>query len=199
MKEYINAYEQSKEDFNAAITADNFEQLTDALTNYRARYAELVKVTSGTKPKQELQFADTITGAGATGLADDTTEYTTTIRVGQSPTDVTQVTVVGQDAQTFTELIAEIEEDLTDVSLSISGNKLVIEYDNPSSTVYVSVADVEEDNLWAAVDGYVENLVPSRGYAARTSSDDTVTAYLADLATEKAAYEQLYVDNTPEE
>lgn len=78
--------------------------------------------TSATASYQEVTMTS-VAGGDATGLADDTTEYTESIQIGS---DTQSVVVAGEDAQTFTELLAAINAGLEGAQIAINSGNLRI-------------------------------------------------------------------------
>lgn len=101
---------------------------------------------------QIADFGGSVTGAGATGLANDTTAYTATVKI--DGTDKA-VSVVGSAAQTFTTLITEINTDLGAAGTAsiVNGNiKIESATENGSATSTVAITD---GTLFAALTGFV--------------------------------------------
>lgn len=78
---------------------------------------------SATASYQEVDIGAGVVGGDATGLDDDTTEYTESIQIGS---DTQAVVVVGQDAQTYTTLLAAINVGLAGAQIAINAGNLRI-------------------------------------------------------------------------
>lgn len=97
---------------------------------------------------QTANFGGTITGGGATGLAAPTT-FTATITVDGNPN---AISILGSDASTFTDLITELNADLTDATASIAGGNIVVTSAATGATSSISIVDTD---LFVALAGFV--------------------------------------------
>jgi len=106
---------------------------------------------------QVVDFGNSITAAGnATGLLDDTTVYTATITVDGT---AYPITVTGSAAQTFTDLLTQIDTDLmtaATASLDPSGSPLLADIKITSATTgAASKISITDGTLFATLNGYV--------------------------------------------
>jgi len=102
---------------------------------------------------QIVDFGGSVTGGGATGLANDATVYSTDTYINNV---LTTVNVTGSNAQTFTALINEINTDLTGkgASVAISGGNIQLTADSTDPEQIVNF-DNATDTLFSACTGFV--------------------------------------------
>jgi hypothetical protein len=100
---------------------------------------------------QGVLFSTTKTGSSATGLANNGTVYNATIKVN---TTSYSITVTGSAAQTFTNLISEINADLTGATASIVDGHIHITGANSTDTILIS--NGSPNNLWSALTDFTE-------------------------------------------
>lgn len=149
---------------NRFIVAGEVGAAGATITSMEMRAMDLVEYISGDanltaswfKPQNNnvqgvLFGAVQKTGASATGLANNATVYNATIRV-----NVTNypITVTGSAAQTFTNLVAEINADLTGATASVVDGHIHITGDNSTDTILISSGGAPD--LWAALTDYSE-------------------------------------------
>jgi len=87
---------------------------------------------------QTANFGGTVTGAGATGLANDATVYTATVTIDGV---ANPIAITGSAAQTYTNLVTELNADLTGATASIVDGNIVITHDTPLTTSTVTISD----------------------------------------------------------
>lgn len=123
--------------------------LVDTDFNRSTEYALKLKSTAG---HAVLTYGPNFPGSGvATGLANDTTAYTATVTVDGTPVSVS---VVGSAAQTFANLITEINTDLaTAATATLIDNTIVITSATTGTASTVTVADSGANHLFASVHG----------------------------------------------
>lgn len=113
---------------------------------------------------QAVLFTSARLGATATGLANDATVYTVTVTVDGT---AYPVSVVGSAAQTFTNLITEIDADLTGATTTLVGGNLRVTSDTTGLTSSVVISS---DNLFRHLTAFV------RIDSAKVGVDDLVEA-----------------------
>jgi len=109
---------------------------------------------------QVVNFMGTVVGANPTGLANNATVYTATIIVDGTPV---AVAVTGSMAQTFTDLINEINVDLggTATASIVNGNIEV----TSSTTGSTSTVDTDDESLFRNCNGFKVLDIPFNGAA----------------------------------
>lgn len=113
---------------------------------------------------QTVDLDGSAVGAGATGLANDATEYTATITIDGTPIPVL---VVGDDAQTFDELIAVINGLLGAAGeIGISGGNLQVISASAGLSSTVSITDVD---LFMSLTNFVQIFPAVNGTQAPTA------------------------------
>jgi len=97
-----------------------------------------------------VDMGGSVSGGDSTGLANDAcSSYTFTVEVDGGATQT--VSVSGNDAQTFSDLIDEINDDLSGATASISGGDIVI---TSSTSGKLSSVEITSDSLFACLTGY---------------------------------------------
>jgi flagellin len=133
---------------------------------------------------QSANFGNTVTGAGATGLANDPTVYTATVTIDGVANNVA---ITGSAAQTFTTLVTELNADLTGATASIVDGNIRIVHDTPVTTSSITIADgaAPATALFANAAGFA-NLNPAFfGIDISTSANVAQTAVASlDTATD---------------
>jgi len=109
-----------------------------------------------------IELGSAVAGGDATGLANDGTEYKMDVDFSAV---VNNVNVTGSSAQTYTDLLTEINADLTDMTatLSVDGTQILI------------TADATGVNTIAITDGTGEALVSTLGATIGTSTVGTAS------------------------
>lgn len=125
-----------------------------AASGLPASAVDMAFILSGTSTPfasaQTANFGGTVVGGGATGLANDATVYTATITVD----GVAQaIDVTGSTAQTFTNLLTQIDADLTGATSSIVGGNIVVTSASTGATSAISIADTD---LFSNLTGFVD-------------------------------------------
>jgi len=124
-----------------------------------------VRFTSaGIASEQTVDFGGNVVGGNTTGLVADTTEYTATINI--DGTDYL-VMVVGSAAQTFTNLITQINTDLPATEASIDGDgNITVTSTATDDTSNVLITDVD---LFSSLNDFV---------VVNDATGSTVTAWI---------------------
>jgi hypothetical protein len=119
---------------------------------------------------QTVTFTAAIVGTNATGLANDTTTYTTTITINGT---AIPITVTGSAAQTFTTLISSINTQLGAAgAVTISGSNLVV---TSATTGSASTVLVVTGTLFPALTGFSQINAAVQGTGNTTPVQLTVT------------------------
>ena len=87
-------------------------------------------------------------GGDATGLANDATAYTATVTVDGADQ---AISVDGSAAQTITDLVAQLNLDLTGVTAAIDGADITITHDTAGESNQISIVDID---LFSSVTGF---------------------------------------------
>lgn len=91
-----------------------------------------------------------VAGTDATGLANDATVYTATVTVDGADN---AIAIAGNAAQTITDLVTELNADLTGATAAINGANITITSTATDVSASVSIVDVD---LFAAVTGFYD-------------------------------------------
>lgn len=150
----------------AAPVSDLLDMIPDATTSVKG----VVKVgnninvtTTGTSGSQTVDFGGTCTGAGATGLCTNGTNYTFTLFMdGQT---YVNVSVPGSSATTFTDLINAINTQISPFTIGINAGDLRI---ISNTTGSVSKVKIQNDLLFQYCTGYVDLDSPIDGMGEST-------------------------------
>ena len=108
----------------------------------------LFKNAVATAGKDTVTFTVAKAGATATGLANDATAYTATVKVDNVDR---AVSVVGSAAQTFTSLITELNVDTTGATSALVNGNLVITSSSTGSSSTIAITDT---TLFAALTNF---------------------------------------------
>ncbi|MGZ8924301.1 MAG: beta strand repeat-containing protein [Nitrososphaeraceae archaeon] len=120
------------------------------------KFLATLTATSG---YQSIDIGGTTVGGDATGLANDATVYTASVSIDGV---ATAISVVGSTAQTFTDLLNEINTDLAAAgTITISGGNLKI---TSATTGIASLVAITDTDLFATLAGYVDILTAIPGY-----------------------------------
>ncbi len=119
------------------------------------------------KGSQVVDVGGAKAGATATGLTNDATTYGFTVSIDGGASQ--QVTVTGSTAQTYTNLITQINADLTGAAISLVGGNLKLESDTVGAGSTVAITNAA-GTASAALLSTLTNFV-----AVRTASEGTVT------------------------
>jgi hypothetical protein len=102
----------------------------------------ITNVIQATSGYQEVDVGGAVTGATATGLTNDGTVYTATVTI-DSNNLIANVSVVGSAAQTYTDLLNEINTDLgTDATATLVGGNIHIESATVGTDSYIQIVDI---------------------------------------------------------
>jgi hypothetical protein len=120
----------------------------NGIFDIRWNYAQMTAESPG---QQVVDLDGTAVGAGATGLLDDATEYTAEIAVDGFPS---AISVIGEDAQTFDELIAVINLQIAGGEIDINGgaNLQVISF----TQGLASTVEITDTDLFSTLTNFVE-------------------------------------------
>ncbi len=99
---------------------------------------------------QTANYGGTVVGANATGLTNDSTTYTASVVIDGT---AYAVSVVGSAAQTFTDLVTQINADLPNTEASISGGDIVVTSTGTGKASYVSILDTD---LFSSTTGFLK-------------------------------------------
>lgn len=120
----------------------------NGIFDFRWNYAQMTAESPG---HQKIDMGGTVAGAGATGLANDATEYTADIAIDGVPNPVV---VVGSTAQTFDDLVTVVNAQLTGGEMDITGD------DNLQVTSALqglaSSVEITDTDLFMSLTGFVE-------------------------------------------
>ena len=106
-------------------------------------------ITLGTAGKQVANYSGTVVGGNPTGLLNDATVFTATINVDGSNNSIS---VVGSAAQTYTDLVNEINADLgASATATINGTQIDIVSATTGDTSDVTIVD---NNLLSNTNNY---------------------------------------------
>jgi len=94
----------------------------------------------GTQGYQTVEFSAVKSGASATGLTNDGTTYTASISIDGTPN---AVSVVGSASQTITNLITEIDADLTGAAVTIVAGDLQVTSTATGATSIIAITDTD--------------------------------------------------------
>lgn len=123
--------------------------VTNENVNFDGILTPSIVIENVTNGFQLASFGGTVTGGGSTGLSNDATIYTATVLVNDSPgaaagTPVA-VSVVGSAAQTYTNLIVELNADLgANATASIEGGNIKIESDTVGAAATNSSVNIAD-------------------------------------------------------
>ena len=121
----------------------------------RIRHSAVAAVATASNQTVDLGI---VAGGDPTGLANDITEYSETIKIGN---DFQAVIVQGQDCQTFATLVAAINAGLAGAQIAIVGNDLKI---TASETGEGHEIEIQiGGNLFSELNGFVAILDPVNG------------------------------------
>lgn len=158
----INEFSSFMKNMVAEVVGPEPQQKTFA----RHRPAFISSVTNDYAPfgYQIVDVGGAITGASATGLANDATEYTASIDVDGA---TNAIAITGSTAQTYTNLLAQLNNDLTGATADIwRGNVRVYS----TSTGASSTIDITDTDLFSTLSDYVEIETAVDGQAAGSLS-----------------------------
>ena len=96
---------------------------------------------AGTAGTQQVSFTVSKAGGDASGLLNDETVYDAAIVVDGGGSQL--INIVGEEAQTFTALIAQINQDLTGASIGLSGGNLVVTSDTLGTSSTIAITDTD--------------------------------------------------------
>ena len=96
---------------------------------------------AGTAGTQEVSFTIGKAGGDATGLLNDETVYDASIAVDGGGAQL--INVVGEEAQTFTALINQINQDLTGASIALVGGNLLVTSDTLGASSAIAITDTD--------------------------------------------------------
>jgi hypothetical protein len=96
---------------------------------------------AGTAGTQEVSFTIGKAGGDATGLLNDETVYDASIAVDGGGAQL--INVVGEEAQTFTALINQINQDLTGASIALAGGNLLVTSDTLGTSSAIAITDTD--------------------------------------------------------
>ena len=130
------------------VSTDRHLIVWDALSDLdQQRLVDLVDAYGGSLPIsatggfQIVDIGGGVVGGDATGLANTTQEYTATVYVDGTPN---AVTVIGNVAQDYTNLLARINEDLTGATATLDGDgNLRIDNDDVSEGTTLTITDTD--------------------------------------------------------
>lgn len=113
---------------------------------------------------QIVDVGGAITGATATGLANDATEYTASISVDGTPN---AIAVTGSTAQTYTDLISQINSDLTGATASLSKGNIRVSSDSSGASSTIAITDTD---LFSTLTDYSSILTAVGGVASQAKT-----------------------------
>lgn len=96
---------------------------------------------AGTAGFQEVSFGVTKVGGDPSGLANDETVYDAAIVVDGGGSQL--INIVGEEAQTFTELLAEINQDLVGAVITIVAGDLRVTSNTTGTSSSVAITDTD--------------------------------------------------------
>lgn len=96
---------------------------------------------AGTAGSQEVSFTLAKAGGDPTGLLNDETVYDASIQIDGGGAQL--INIVGEEAQTFTELLAEINQDLTGASIAIVAGNLLTTSGSVGASSSVAITDTD--------------------------------------------------------
>jgi len=121
------------------------------LTDVEAAFLTTHETAAGSVAgSQVVDFGGTALTGNATGLVDDTTEYTATINIDGTDN---AVLVVGNAAQTFGDLITQINADLPGTEAALDGDDNITV--TSSTTGNDSVVLITDVDLFSTLTGFV--------------------------------------------
>jgi hypothetical protein len=140
---------------------------------------------------QVINVGGTISGASATGLAPDATVYDFRVFVEGT---LNTIQVTGSNAQTYADLITEINADLTGATAELLGGNVRIISDDTSATSSISVTEgTLTDPLLAALTDFVGIESATKNGANPTGLLDDSTSYTVNVAVNGGAPQALTV------
>ena len=118
---------------------------------------------AGTAGSQQVTFTIGKVGGDATGLLNDETVYDASIAVDGGGAQL--INIVGEEAQTFTALITQINQDLTGASIALDGGNLVVTSDTLGTSSAIAITDTD---LFSTLTNYsaIESAVAGTGSGA---------------------------------
>lgn len=128
-------------------------------------------VDAGVAGYQTVNVGGAITGGSATGLTNDATVYSMNVNVNGSGNQLVQI--IGSEAQTYTALLNQINQDLTGATATIVGGNVVITSATTGTSSTVAITDV---TLLAALTDFAAVLTALPGTDGLFS---TLTTYVA--------------------
>lgn len=131
-------------------TATSYIRVASVNTNDVAAVDASETSGASTSGIQVVDFGGVVVGGNATGLANDATTYTGTITIDDT---AYPISVVGSAAQTFTNLITELNADLPNTEAAIDGDgNITITSTGTGNNSYISIVDVD---VFSSLTGYL--------------------------------------------
>ena len=156
----INAYVMTGSSVAVTVPSEARFASFSATGNFYVKFANAV-ATAG---KETVNFSAAKVGATATGLANDATAYTATVKVDGADR---AVSVVGSAAQTYTDLITELNADTTGATSALVDGNLVITSSSTGASSAIAITDVD---LFAALTSFSSLGPRIQGLAASTAA-----------------------------
>lgn len=132
----INTYVMTGSSIAVAVPEGARFVSFSATGNFYVKFA-LAVATAG---EETVNFSEARLGATVTGLANDATAYTATVKVDGVDR---AVSVVGSAAQTFTDLITELDADTTGATSALVDGNLVITSSSTGASSAIAITDVD--------------------------------------------------------
>lgn len=139
---------------------------------------------AGTAGYQEVTFTIGKVGGDPTGLANDETVYDASIVVDGGGAQL--INVVGEEAQTFTALIAQIQQDVTGATVALVGGAIRVTSDTTGVSSTIAITDTD---LFATLTNFsaVTAAVPGTGAGSANHTALPHTSFAINLT--KDAYQ----------
>jgi hypothetical protein len=133
---------------------------------------------AGTAGSQQVTFTSGKAGGDPTGLANDETVYDASITLNGGGAQL--INVVGEEAQTFTQLLAEINQDLSGGSIALDGGNLVVTSGLLGASSSVAITDTD---LFSTLTNFsaIEAAVPGTGAGAASHTSLPYTSFAINL------------------
>lgn len=150
MSESVNGIDVYVTDITGTATSYIRESVVAVNPNDKSDFDTWETAENSVAGYQVVNVGGEIAGGDATGLANDTTEYTATITI-----DGTEyaVAVTGSAAQTYTNLITEINADLPGTEAAIADGNIKVTSSTTGDDSKVSISD---SDLFSSLTDFVE-------------------------------------------
>ncbi len=194
---FLNSEDNFYNDNTTPVAASAGYQVVDFGTNINVAQQFWDFLGTIDSASQVINVGDAITGASATGLANDATVYDLRVFVDGV---LNTVSITGSAAQTYTDLLTEINADLTGATAEIlnttavgTGNVRVISASTGTASSIAITEGVGADPLLAALTDFIAIESSTQGSTNPTQLLDNATNYTVQVAVDGGANQALTV------